>query len=71
MVKVTPVKNAKAYDVHSSDNGVTWTFGASAPKSTVTVASLMPGTLYQIRLRAVGGSTGFSNWCDPVTHMAT
>jgi hypothetical protein len=32
---------------------------------------LIPGTSYDWQFRAVGGSTGYSDWSDPVTHMAT
>ena len=73
MVKVTPIRNAKGYDVqYSSDNGTTWAFAASATKSRpIVVAGLTPGTMYLVRLRAVGGATGVSDWCAPVSRMAT
>ena len=73
VVKVTPIKNAKGYDVqYSSDNGVTWVFAPSAPKSRpIIVPGLTPGTMYLVRLRAVGGATGVSDWCAPVSRMAT
>jgi hypothetical protein len=32
---------------------------------------LIPGTSYDWQFRAVGSSTGYSDWSDPVTHMAT
>ncbi|MGN6554051.1 MAG: fibronectin type III domain-containing protein [Verrucomicrobiota bacterium] len=32
---------------------------------------LIPGTLYSIQVRGIGGSTGTSDWSDPVSHMAT
>ncbi|MGC3960627.1 MAG: hypothetical protein QM813_22650 [Verrucomicrobiota bacterium] len=32
---------------------------------------LVPGTSYDWQFRAVGGSTGYSDWSDPITHMAT
>ena len=73
VVKVTPIRNAKGYDVqYSADNGTTWVFGPSAPKSRpITVPGLTPGTTYMIRLRAVGGATGVSDWSVPVSRMAT
>jgi hypothetical protein len=30
-----------------------------------------PGALYDVQVRGVGGSTGYSDWSDPVSHMAT
>jgi hypothetical protein len=35
------------------------------------VENLVPGTTYNISARAIGGSDGFSEWSDPVSHMAT
>ena len=37
----------------------------------LTVPGLTPGTTYLIRLRAVGGATGVSDWSVPVSRMAT
>jgi hypothetical protein len=33
------------------------------------VAGLIPGSIYSMQVRAVGGSTGYSDWSDPVSHM--
>ena len=35
-----------------------------------TVVDLVPGTTYVFRVRAAG-TTGYSDWSDPVAHMAT
>jgi hypothetical protein len=32
---------------------------------------LTPGTTYSVRARAIGGSTGASNWSNPASVMAT
>jgi len=32
------------------------------------VGRLIPGGNYQFQVRAVGGSTGYSDWSDPVSH---
>ena len=37
----------------------------------VVVTNLTPGSTYTFQARAMGGSTGFSDWSDKVTHMAT
>ena len=33
------------------------------------ITNLTPGTIYTFRVRAIGGSTGSSDWSDPVAHM--
>jgi chitodextrinase len=37
----------------------------------IVVENLTPGTTYTFQVRAVGGSTGYSGWSDPVSHMST
>jgi len=36
----------------------------------IVLQNLTPGTTYNIQARAIGGSTGSSDWSDPVSHMA-
>ena len=36
----------------------------------MVVNGLTPGVVYTFQVRAVGGSTGYSEWSDPVSHMA-
>jgi hypothetical protein len=36
----------------------------------VVIAGLTPGVVYTLLARAVGGLTGYSDWSDPVSHMA-
>jgi len=33
------------------------------------IPGLTAGTNYAVHVRAVGGSTGYSDWSDPVVHM--
>jgi hypothetical protein len=66
------ISNAKAYDVEVSTDGTSWTHAVTSTKSRgIVVPNLKPGTMYYLRARAVGGSTGYGNWSDPVQHMAT
>src|SRR5438034_8676997 len=37
---------------------------------SITVGNLVPGTTYVSRVRAVG-TTGYSDWSNPLAHMAT
>ena len=36
----------------------------------ITFANLTPGSTYTVQVRALGGSTGQSDWSDPSTHMS-
>jgi len=36
---------------------------------SMTVAGLVPGTTYSFQVRAVGGSTRYSDWSNPVSRM--
>jgi hypothetical protein len=37
----------------------------------IVLMGLTPGTVYFVRVRAIGGSTGYSEWSVPATLMAT
>jgi hypothetical protein len=39
------------------------------PTRKMTIINQIPGTLVNVQMRAQGGSTGFSDWSDPVQHM--
>jgi hypothetical protein len=72
VLRVTPITNARSYEVQTSTNGDAPTIAAVSTKARMLeLTGLTPGTLYTIQVRAVGGSTGFSDWSEPVTHMAT
>ncbi|MGH7993083.1 MAG: fibronectin type III domain-containing protein [Limisphaerales bacterium] len=70
-VRMPPVANARSYEVRAMN-------GEPVPAATVistqarrvVLKNLTPGTLYDIQARAIGGSEGYSEWCDPTTHMA-
>ena len=70
-VRLQSVPRARSYEVRAIN-------GATTPAATVIatqarriiVGSLTPGTTYNIQARAIGGSEGYSEWSDPVSHMA-
>jgi len=70
-VSLQPVTNARSYEAQVK-NGT----GGYVPAGTFTQArrivltGLTPGATYSIQARAVGGVTGYSDWSDPVSHMA-
>ncbi|MCX6856797.1 MAG: fibronectin type III domain-containing protein [Verrucomicrobia bacterium] len=76
IVRVGPVANAKCYEVRYAliapggalgplQNGGLHTSSRSMP-----IGGLTPGGNYQFQVRAIGGSTGYSDWSDPVSHMS-
>ncbi|MBI5687409.1 MAG: fibronectin type III domain-containing protein [Verrucomicrobia bacterium] len=74
MAKIKPVPNAKCYETRYA---VVRTDGAvgpfqfsdiSADSRAIALNNLTPGTLYEVQIRAVGGSTGYSGWSDPTQH---
>ncbi len=36
----------------------------------IIVPDLTPGTVYNLQARAIGGTTGYSDWSDPVSRRA-
>jgi hypothetical protein len=75
VLKVTPIARAKCYEVRSAavgaDNvpGPLQNAGLFTSSQSMTIAGLVPGTVYVFRVRAVGGSTGYSDWSNPVSRM--
>ena len=73
LVRLTPVTNARSYNVQTNTNGNgTWTdAGIYTQARRIVLGNLTPGTTYSVRARAIGGSTGTSDWSAPVSLMAT
>jgi hypothetical protein len=75
VLKVTPIARAKCYEVRSAvvgeDNvpGPLQTVGLFTNSKSITIAGLEPRTIYVFRVRAIGGSTGYSDWSNPVSRM--
>jgi hypothetical protein len=76
VLKVVPISNAKCYEVrcfHLSPEGtpgVPQSAGLFTDSRNMKVGSLTPGQNYQFQVRAIGGSTGVSDWSNPVSHMS-
>jgi hypothetical protein len=63
LLRITPVANARSYQIQVQEGDGSWQeAGFSNQARRIMVANLTPGTLYNIRVRALGGSTGFSDW---------
>jgi hypothetical protein len=67
---LTSVDNAHSYQVQvmTPDGKVVATV-VSPQGRNIVIPGLTPGIVYTLQGRAVGGSTGFSDWSDPVSHM--
>lgn len=66
-LRVTPIANARNYQVQLQVGGGEWQEAGIFPQARrMVLANLTPGTIYNIRVRALGGSTGYSEW-SPVT----
>jgi hypothetical protein len=71
-LKITSVRNAKVYEVWLRTKERDWWLAQTFPNTRqMVLAPLTPGTLYEIRVRAVGGRTGYSRFTDPQQHMST
>ena len=65
-VHVSPIANAVGYEVQTSIGTGAWTTAKfSTQARTITLTGLTTGTVYQVRVRALGGSTGQSDWSMP------
>jgi hypothetical protein len=70
-LQVGAVAYAKSYEAQISTTPGVWVHaGTFANTRNMVLGNLTPGTVYAIQVRAIGGSTGRSNWSDPVSHMA-
>jgi Fibronectin type III domain len=73
LVRLTPVTNAKSYNLQTNTNGNgAWSdAGVYTQARRIVLGNLTPGTTYNVRARAIGGNTGSSDWSAPVSLMAT
>jgi hypothetical protein len=73
LLRLQPVVNARVYQVQTSaDGGKTWQeAGLPTKAQRIVIPNLVPGTTYLVRARAIGGSTGASNWTAPGSIMST
>lgn len=69
IVNVKRIKNARSYEVQMRAGGSWQSAGTFTQGRRMILEKLVPGTVYEIRVRAVGGSTGYSDWSDTTSHM--
>ncbi|HMJ90382.1 MAG TPA: hypothetical protein VK530_11225 [Candidatus Acidoferrum sp.] len=70
-VQVQSLVNGRAYDVRAknatTDYVLIGTFTYSRP---IFIYDRVPGQIYTVQARAVGGSSGYSDWSNPAVIMA-
>ena len=75
VVTARKVPHARMYQVEIAVVGANKTLGPFQPAGvfaksrSMTLTGLTPGTIYAVQVRAWGGSTGFGEWSDAVSHM--
>jgi len=70
-LRLQPVPTARAYEVRISYGTNGWqAAGIFTQARKIVLNDLTPGTTYTVQARAIGGSTGASDWSDPVSHMS-
>ena len=75
VLQVTPIAHAKCYEVRSAAVGAgnapgPWqAAGLFTNSRSMSINGLTPGTTYVFQVRAIGGSTGYSDWSNPASRM--
>lgn len=71
-VNLSAVTNAKAYQLQFSTGAGAWQEAGIYPNTKgIILTNLTPGTTYNVRIRAIGGSTQYSDWSATMTSMST
>jgi hypothetical protein len=74
-LKVPSVRHAKCYEVRTAVVSANNNIGPWQPAGLFTSTKLLkfkeltPGTTYAFQVRAIGGSTGYSDWSNPFSRM--
>ena len=73
LVRLETILNAKSYQAQlaTTVNGPWTEAGIYTQGRRIVLLGLTPGTVYFVRVRAIGGSNGYSEWSLPATLMAT
>ena len=77
LVTVKSIRNVRTWDVECAPVapggalGQMQQLGGFTSSRSIPITGLTVGTTYSIRVRAVGGTTRYSDWSDPVSHICT
>ena len=73
--RVRALRNVRNYELQYALVGVGGALGdwkkitGLTDSRSMPINGLTPGMTYAVQVRALGGSTGTSDWSDPVSHM--
>jgi hypothetical protein len=70
IAKVDPVKNVNMYEGRAKLDADWFPSVFTGDSQHIIFDGLTPGKVYTAQVRALGGSTGQSDWSDPSSHMA-
>ncbi|MBL9113379.1 MAG: hypothetical protein JNJ83_00115 [Verrucomicrobiaceae bacterium] len=76
ILRIPAIPNAKCYEVRMAlippggAPGPYQSAGLFTNSRAIIINGLMSGGNYQFQVRAVGGSTNYSDWSNPVIHMS-
>jgi hypothetical protein len=73
LIRMLSILNARSYQVQTATaaNGPWTEAGIFTQARRIVLPGLTPGTTYFVRARAIGGSTGYSEWSVAASLMAT
>lgn len=70
-LRLTPIANARSYQAQVRVGEGDWQeAGISSRARRMELKNLKPGTIYEVRVRAIGGSTGYSDWSAAISQMS-
>jgi hypothetical protein len=71
VASINPVKNKSTYEGRIKGPEGDWLPSVfTCDSQHITFDGLTPGTIYTVQVRALGGSTGQSDWSNPSSQMA-
>ena len=69
---VDPLPTARGYEVrYKWNNGEYVPVGVFTSSRGILLEALTPGVVYTMQARGIGGQTGYGDWSDPTSRMAT
>lgn len=71
IVRLQPVTNARAYEVQYKNGGGWLPAGIFTQARRIEISGLTSGASYTVQVRAIGGSTGYSDWTATESKIAT
>ena len=72
MMRLKHIPNYRAIEARRKQGTGDWqNSGIFTKSSRIVQDELTPGQTYDFQFRAIGGSTGYSDWSDTISHMAT